>query len=132
MATIDLGAVMDAIAETLTENVTVRVYPWPTDSPQIPCVVIGYPEEIDFDATFNRGSDKATFPLYYMAGKVSDRTARDQLSDIITGATGFKDALDGDLDGAVNSAYVVNCKIQELSVNGVNYLTARFDLEIYA
>lgn len=132
MSAIDMSAVMDAIAERLTENnVSPRVYAWPEGSISAPCAVVGYPTELDFDMTFKRGGDRAVFPVYLLVGNAVTRAARDALSGIIAGATGVKDAIDGNLGGAVQSARVTNCRIEEVAVGGVAYLAARFDTEVF-
>lgn len=96
---IQLGSIMDAIAAKVPDTATSRVYAWPVETIQPPCAVVAYPEEpIQFDATFTRGSDRATFPLFFLVGKATERTARDRLSEIVTGATGIKDAMDGPLE----------------------------------
>lgn len=97
---LDLAATMDALAAAVVDGgVTARAYPWPVESAEPPCAIVAYPEApIDFDRTFARGSDTATFPIYVLVGKAHDRSARDRLSVVITGATGVKDALDGPLE----------------------------------
>ena len=133
MSALNLSNVMDAIANTaLSGSVMERVYAWPADSVSAPCLVVGYPtEDIEFDVTFQRGSDRAVFPLYALVGKASERTARDRLSDVITGARGVKDKLDGTLGGVVSTARVTTCKAEEITVAGVSYLSATFEIEVY-
>jgi hypothetical protein len=130
MATFDMSAIMDALAEKCIQEVTPRAYAWPTESITVPCVVIGYPTEIDYDSTMYRGSDRALFPVFYIVGKASDRNSRDDISVVISGP--MKDALDGTLDGAVNECSVMGCSVTEITVNSVAYLAAKFDIEIYS
>jgi hypothetical protein len=133
MGAINLAGVMDALAARLvTADVTERAYAWPADNVQPPCAVIGYPEDIEFDATFGRGSDVAVFPVWFLVGKVSERTARDRLSAIVTGATGIKNALDGGYPSYIQTARVQNCRPAPVTVAGVEYLAARFDVEVYS
>ncbi len=95
---IDLGASMDAIAAKVPVDLTGRVYAWPMEEVTPLCAIVGYPDDpINFDETFGRGSDRATFPLFVLVGKPTERTARDVLSAVLTGATGIKDAIDGPL-----------------------------------
>lgn len=129
MAALDLAATMDAMADVLVSDVTKRVYPWPSDSIAVPCIVIGYPD-ITFDFTFAGGSDEAEFPVWYIAGKVSDRNTRDELSRIVAGSDSVKAALDGNLDGAVNSAYVRTGEVEQITVGGVDYAALKFLVEI--
>jgi hypothetical protein len=131
MAAIDLDAVMDAIANELeADGVTQRTYAWPADSISVPCAVVGYPTRLDFDASFQRASDEAVFPIWFIVGAVAEKAARKALSDVITGATGIKNSLDGNLAGAVQTARVTDCVIETIDVGGVPYLSARFDLEV--
>lgn len=124
-----MSEVMDGIASAL-EPLTQRVYAWPTDSITVPCFVVGYPKDFEFDTTMKRGSDTATYPVFYMAGTTIDRNTRDELSTIIAGADSVKEALDGDLNGTVNSAYVARVSITQVPVNNVTYMAAQFDVEI--
>lgn len=96
---LDLAATMDAIAGKVPSGATERVYAWPVEDAKPPCAIVGYPDaDITFDRTFGRGSDEVTIPLFFLVGKAHDRSARDRLSAVITGATGVKDAIDGTLE----------------------------------
>lgn len=132
MAELNMSATMDAIAATaLASGLIKRAYQ-PGEAVQPPCLLVDYPSSIDFDATFGRGSDKATFPFFVCCGKASERTARDVLSAYIAGATGMKDALDGNLGGVVQTARVTDCQINTMTIAGVEYIGARFELEVYS
>lgn len=131
MAVINLSSVMDAIADAVVPTVTKRAYAWPVDSITVPCVVVGYPEELDFDMTFVRGSDRAVFPVYFVVGRATDRVARDQLSAVISGASGIKEVLDTSLSEVAQASRTTDCKITTMSVAGVEYIAAVFSLEVY-
>jgi len=95
---IDLDALMDAIAAKVPSGLTTRVFAYPTDKISPPCAVVGYPTGPNpFDMTFQRGSDSVTIPLYFVIGKWVERNTRKAVADALTGATGIKDALDGQL-----------------------------------
>jgi hypothetical protein len=137
MARLNLGATMEAIAQAVkAAGVTDRVYGWPNDSAPVPCFIVGYPEadDIEFDATYGgpHRTDKALFPAWFVAGRAVERVTRDLLSDVLTGATGIKDAIDGDLNGAVQTARVTTAEIEAVRLGGVDLLAIRFEIEIYA
>lgn len=133
MTAIDVGATMQAIADELVSaGVTKKAYGWPNPSVTAGSAIVGYPEELEFDATFGRGSDRAVFPVWVIVGKAVERTARDAISAFITGATGVKDALDGDLSGAVQTARVTDCQIEEIAVGDVAYLSAKLLVEVFS
>lgn len=133
MAQINMGATMQAIADrAVAAGIVTRAYGWPNEQASPPCLVVGYPDgDIEYDSTFRRGSDKATFPAWIVVGKAVERTTRDVLSAYIAGATGIKDALDGNLGGVVQTARVTDCQIEPVVIAGVEYLAARFDVEVY-
>lgn len=133
MAAIDLAGTMDALALKLTTaSVSARVFAYPIDDAPIPAVVVGYPEDIEFDQTFGRGSDKAVFPLYFLVGEVTGKASRDALSAILTGATAVKNSLDGPLTVGANTATVrvTECRPESVRLGTVVYLSATFDCEV--
>lgn len=127
----DIATIMDAIAEALIP-IHPRSYAWPSGTVSAPCFVVGYPDDFSFDTTMGRGSDSCTFPTYYVAGAKADRATRDELAKVIGGADSVKEALDGDLDGAVSSCYVSQLSIEQISVGDVPYMAIRFDVEVIA
>jgi hypothetical protein len=134
MAAIDLAGTMDALALKLQtfDEMQTRVYPYPVATIAPPVVIIGYPDDIEFDMTFGRGSDRAVFPVWWIVGKIHDRTARDALSVVITGSRGVKDGLDGALTVGETTASVrvTNCRPAPVTIGDVEYLSARFDVEV--
>lgn len=131
MSAIVLKTVMDAIGTTLTAGgVSKRVFPYPVEQAEVPCAIVGYPETIEFDTVYARGSDSATFPIWLLVGVVAGKASRDALSDIITGAAAVKNVLDGTLGGVVQTARVIECQPDRVTLDAVTYLAARFDLEV--
>ena len=133
MSAMNLAATMDAIVATLAAGGrTEPADPYPAETVSPPCWVVGYPPDIDFLVDFGRGSDRAVVPLYFVVSRNDPRTARDQLSAAIAGATEIKAILDGTLGGAVSVATVTGAKPSHLEVGGVPLLAAEFSLEIYS
>jgi hypothetical protein len=129
----DLGAIMDAIADAaVVGNVVVagKAYAYPAQSISPPCLVVGYPEDIEFDLSFTGGSHQLTMPVWVAVGMVADKTARDRISALVSGVSGFKEALEGNLGGTVQVCHVVDCKIETITVAAVDYLAGKFTLEI--
>lgn len=131
MGMTELGKVMDAIADAITTaGITQRAYPYPAETVTAPCAVVAYPETIDFDMSYSRGSDQCTIPVYFLVGRASEKAARDELAGIVTGATAIKDTLDGNLGGEVQSLRVTEMKILNVQLGGVDYLAAQFNAEV--
>lgn len=130
-----LSTVMDAIAaELIADGVTARAHAYPIPNPIPPCAIVGYPTKLDYDFTFHAlgtaGKIEALFPIWFVVGRVLDKDARDKLSAVITGATGIKESLDGNLGLTVDTADVIDCQVETISIAGEDYLTARFELEV--
>jgi hypothetical protein len=134
MSALALAATMDALAaKFVSAGVVANAYAYPAETIQPVCAIVGYPE-IDFDLTMGRGGDTARFPVYVVVGRVREKAARDPLSALITGAAGTKNALDGTLTYSgttYGDARVTDCRIETLTVAGVEYLCATFDVEVY-
>lgn len=136
MAPMDLVVVMDAIAATARDAglpFEERVYEWPTLSVNPPCLVVGYPTELRYDATYARGADRGTFPAWVVCGRVDARSTRDLIAAYIGGPgedPSVKSALDGTLGDAVASCRVTSATIEAVTISGVDYQSVRFDLDI--
>jgi hypothetical protein len=128
--TLDLAAVMDAIAAQLTgAGVTGRAYAWPVAEVSPPCAIVGYPAAIPFDLTFGGGAE-FEIPVYLLVGPSADRDTRAALSGAITGASAVKAALDGSLSGTVSDARVASAKVESVRVGLIDFLSVVFALEV--
>ena len=139
MGQLAMAATMDAIAARLKALGIRRVYGWPILSVTPPAALVGYPEEITYDNTKGRGSDRLTFPVFVVVGQVADKAARDTLSGYIDpeSSLSVKTALeavdegdDGSLDGTVSKARVSAARPQYVVIGEVQYLAASFDVDI--
>ena len=129
---LDLNAVMDAVGTRLATITGLRVYDYPAETASPPAAIVGLPSELEYDFTKGRGSDRAVIPITLLVGKVVERSARDALSLYLagTGASSVKAAVDGDLGGAAQTVRVMGARVEIVTLNGVEYLGATFDLEV--
>ena len=125
---LNVAAAMDGIGTRLGTISGLRVYDYASDRVSPPAAIVGWPETIEFDQTYVRGADMATFPVAVIVGRVSDRASRDVLTAYVPLV---KAALDGTLGGAVASARVTSADINPITVAGVDYVAATFMLEAY-
>lgn len=129
-----LADVMDEIASRVAAYdggddwpFALRSYGWPNPTTSAPAFVVGYPGVINFDASLNRGSDRAQFPCWALFGLPSERPARDRLSS-------FLQALKTALDGPAESW--ASARAQDVTVevvaneDGTEYLAARFTVDV--
>ena len=134
----DMAAVMDALAGvtwTATPAPTYR-HAWPASTVVPPAWVVGYPEDLDYDVSFGANYVTATFPCWFVVGKADEKSARDRLSAVISGATSIKNAIEGTatLKGGgtpvAQTTRVTSCRPTTIPVGGIELLAARFDVEV--
>lgn len=130
---LDTALVMDGLAAALASIEGLRVLEYPPDAVAPPMAFPGYPAPLDFDATMGR-TDRASFPVHVVVGKVSDRAARDRLTPFMAGAgaSSVKVALEVDLTlgGACDSLRVESVAGVDLDVGGIKYLAATFIIDV--
>lgn len=127
MSEMDLTAIMEGLAGR-AEGLASNVYDYPAESVTVPCIVVGYPTDIEFDTAFQRGGDRLTVPVWYVVGKGTTKFARDALSVVLAGVASVKSQLDGDTD--FGDVRVTDASIDEITIGAVTYIAARFDTEV--
>jgi len=133
---LDLNAVMDAIGARLVGVTGLRVYDYATDAASPPAAIVSLPEVVEYDAVMGRGADRVVIPVTVLVGKVSDRTARDQLAQYVsgTGSSSVKGAIEGtdaSLGGAAQTVRVTGARINVVTIQAVDYLGASFEVEVF-
>jgi hypothetical protein len=132
MSGIAMATTMTAILNRLlAADVVERGFDYPSDQVTPGSVVVGYPE-IDYDATFRGGSDRAVYPVWFIVGRASERSARNAADAVISGSGSIKAALEPDAGGTTGTLRVMRCVMDEFTAGAVTYLAPRFDVEIYS
>lgn len=134
---VDLNAVMDAIGTRLVGVTGLRVYDYAADAVSPPAAIVALPETVEYDVTAGRGADRVVIPVTVLVGKVSDRSARDQLAQYVsgTGAQSIKTAIEGGTDanlgGVAHTVRITEARIDVVTIGAIEYLGASFDVEVY-
>lgn len=128
----DLGDVMDEVAARLTTIEPLRAFAWPQSAIVPPAAIVGYPENITYDATYGRGMDRMTLPVVVVVGKATERTARDRLAQYVngSGAASFKAVLEAEPHTAFDTLRVVDADFDVYQISGTDYVAAIFNLDI--
>lgn len=130
-----IADVMDDIARRLDTIMGLRTYEFPPDKIEPPAAVVSYPDDYTYDGTYRRGADRMTLPVVAVVGRSSDRAARDLLSVYVDGdgPSSFKRVLESpDLPAytALHSVRVTGAEFDVVTIAGVDYVAALFDLDI--
>lgn len=133
---INVSTVMDGLGVRLATISGLRVFDFVPDSFSPPAAIISLPGTVEYDLTMARGADRGSFQVYLLVGKVSDRSARDQLAAYLagTGSLSVKAAVEAGktLGGAAQSTRVTSASVQVVSSAGTDFLAAVFDVDVVA
>ncbi len=128
----NLANVMQAVADRLDTIDGLRCFGFPPHSLSPPAAIVSYPDKITFDETYGRGMDRLTLPVVVVVGRVSDRSARDQLGAYCdgVGAASVKQVLESGAYTAFDTVRVTGADFDVVSIAGTDYMAALFDLDI--
>lgn len=130
----DLGAVMQDIADQLATIDGLRVYGHPPDQPPSPpAAVVTYPDSYIYDVTYGRGMDRIeNLPVVALVGKVSARTSRDAIGAYAngSGASSIKAVVESGTYTEFDSVRVTSVAFDVVTIGGIDYLAATFTLDI--
>lgn len=126
----ELAARLGVIA---TPGDPLRVYPQPEEGITPPALVIGYPEAINFDQTYQRGMDRYRADLILLGGKPYDRSTRKRMGELAAGSgpRSIKAYLEGFQGWTTFDALTVPMvEFDGITLGGVFYMAAVFTLDI--
>lgn len=129
----DLGDVMDELGDALDTIDGLRVYRYPPDSVQVPAAVVTYPETVQYGQTMRRGMDRyPDLSVVVMVGKVSDRVSRDRIAVYAdgAGARSVKAVVEAHTYTACDTVTVTGAEFDIVSMAGVEYLAATFNIDV--
>lgn len=125
--------VMDEIATVLEARIPgLRAPGYPVAAPVPPVAVFGWPEEITFDETYRRGSDKLTLPVLVIAGPLEARSNFLLLGEYLSGSgpKSIKRAIESGTYGMCDSVTVARARTEDVKVSGRDQFAAVFDVDI--
>lgn len=127
--------VMDEIGEKLAAIPQLRVYPYNVDKIPPPGAIVGFPETIDYDETYGRGSDSLTVPVWVMVSRANAQSAGAQLAAYLDGSgeRSVKAAVDRTNTNTYSSCdtvTVTTAKIGAYTSGGVELIGAEFTVTV--
>jgi hypothetical protein len=126
----------DVAGEIVTQLETIdglRCHKGPPDSITPPAGILVLPDSIDFDQTYGRGSDRITWPLLVVVGRVSDRTVMTRIGAYCdgSGARSVKAVVEAGTYTAFDSLRVTRVEFDVLNWQNTDYHAAIFELDIF-
>ena len=110
-----------------------KTYDYIPDSVNVPGAVVGQ-LDLDFDASLNRGLDRASCTILLIVGRMSESAGQTKLDGYLasSGSTSVKAAIEADvtLGGAVQTLRVTNATAGSVQVAATDYLAYRYTVEL--
>lgn len=134
--TITISALRAGAQTQLDTISTLRtVYDYiPDTAPATPCGIVGN-VSIDWDDAMQRGLDRATFSVYVVVSRMSERSGQDTLDDLLagSGAGSVKTALEagGNLNGSCSTVLVTRATPLSFTMGGVEFFAYEYEVEAY-
>lgn len=130
----DLSAVMSELGARMRTLTGIKQsHDFPPDScPVLPAAVVGYPDTLDFDESYDRGLDSITLPVYVVLGSVDDKATHDAMGAFCdgSGAGSVKQHLESGTYTSFHTIRVASVDFGYDTEDGAPVLLARFDVEI--
>ena len=106
----------------------------PDTAPATPCGIVGN-VSIDWDDAMQRGLDRATFSVYVVVSRMSERSGQDTLDSLLagSGSGSVKTALEagGNLNGSCSTVIVTRATPISISMGGVEFFAYDYEVEAY-
>ena len=134
--TITISSLRGGAATALDTIAAIRtVYDYiPDTAPATPSAIVGN-VSIDWDDANARGLDVATFSVYVVVSRMSERSGADTLDSLLagSGAGSVKTALEsgGTLSGSCSTMRVTRATPISISMGGVEFFAYEYEVEAY-
>jgi hypothetical protein len=124
----NLADLMKECAQVMGTVTGLRVFDYPPETISAPAGYVSYPESIDFDATYGRGTDKVVgLPIVLLAGKATSRAARDTVSGWSAGGgASLKAAFEAHTWTSCDDLTITSVRFDTEELAGNPYLAAIF------
>lgn len=134
--TITISSLRGGAASALDTIAAIRtVYDYiPDTAPATPSAIVGN-VSLDWDDAMQRGLDGATFSVYVVVSRMSERSGADTLDSLLagSGAGSVKTALEagGNLGGSCSTMRVTRATPISISMGGVEFFAYEYEVEAY-
>ena len=130
---LDIKAVREELALALGVIDGLRVASYTPDRINVPQAIVGYPESMNYDSTFGRGSDRATWEVFVFVSRSDARGSSNNLAPYLTADGPF--SVKHAIESHQPQAHYSSVRVQSVEVDGYvwadnTYLGARFVVDV--
>lgn len=128
----NLADVLQELADQADTITGIQCFAYPPDKVVPPTFYPNLPEQIDFDDTYQRGTDTLTLTADLLVGRSNDRAAVAQLAPYVSGSgeQSVKAVLEAGTYTAFNTIHVRSVEFGIFPVASVDHLGGRFTIDI--
>lgn len=128
----NLADVLQEIADQADTIVGVQCFAYPPDKIVPPTFYPNLPESIDFDETYQRGTDTLTLTADLLVGRANARAAVAQLAPFVDGSgdASIKAMLEAGTYTTFSTIHVRQVEFGIYPIAAVEYLGGRFTIDI--
>lgn len=128
----NVALVMDELGAALGAISGLRVFPYSAPKIVPPAAIVGWPDPYTYDSTMVRGSDRMVIPVFVVVGNVDARSSRDAIARYAdgSGAASVKAVIEAAEYTACDSVRVQSCEFSTITVAGVEFLAATFQIDV--
>lgn len=126
-------SVANELKTQLQTITTLNVYVGPVRSVTPPAAVIVLPDNIQYDQTFGRGSDRMTWPILLLEGLSADENLVERIGQYAngSGATSIKAVIEAGTYTSFHTVRVSSADFDTLTWEGIDYQAVLFELDIF-
>lgn len=132
-----MRGIMNALASVLEANEGIldlvrNVFAFPFEGPPVPCLIVAFPDPVDFLFVQGGKTQKAEFPIWFIVDKVGSAQARDLIDAAFSQIDDFQTVIeaDGTLGGAISDLELKDAKIEGVQIGGIDYQAIVFAVEV--
>lgn len=128
----NITSVMNDLANAIKGISQMRGVAYPVSQVSPPCGIVMWPEDYNFDSTYNRGIDQLSIPIVVVAGGVNDRTSAIRMAAYVsgTGSQSVKQAVEDFEATYWDSCRVTRVEFGTITIAGTEHLGATFFVDV--
>lgn len=128
----NVGAVAEEMALALDTIDGLRVSAFVPGDVTPPAAIVGFADNVEFDLAYGRGGDRVNFPITVLVSRADDRTGGERISRYLdgSGTHSIKEALEAFSYTTLDSLRVADASVSIMTMGGVDYLAAQFNVEV--
>jgi hypothetical protein len=129
---VNIAAVRREIGTALATIVDLNVTTGATGAVCAPAAIVGLPDEVTYNAAYQRGMDTAVVPVLLLLARPHEADTGDAMGDYLsgTGPRSVRAAVEARSYQACDTVMVTRAGVDIVTVGGIDYLAADFDLDV--